>query len=298
MANRNMILINHFLIHILNLHYFSIFIFFGFFSSLGFLLLFISFNKLLDKFQFNNNLLFGLFLIPSWHFFSSFPGKDGIILFAIGLLSYFTIRKNFLYIIISIILIFLVRPEVSFVILVTGSFVFIHYLLILKLKRKTFYPIILISIVVLFLFFLKNFNAVYFDNLINFYEIGYTARNYDNNFSGWYETNNNILLNSFKYLFYPFFDFSTVFRTVVSSENIFILFLILKAILNFNRERFIKIINEKYIFFSFVFFTIMLILLSNFTANIGISTRQKWMIMPFLFLFLIPFLSKFKSNKL
>ena len=70
------------------------------------------------------------------------------------------------------------------------------------------------------------------------------------------------------------------------------------AISNFNRERFLKIVNEKQIVFSFVFFIIMLILLSNLTANIGITSRHKWMIMPFLFLFLVPFLSKFKSNKL
>ncbi|MDB3890276.1 hypothetical protein N9337_06670 [Candidatus Pelagibacter sp.] len=298
MANRNMILINHYLIHILNLHYFSIFIFLGFFSSLGFLLLFISFNELLSKFQFNNNLLFGLFLIPSWHFFSSFPGKDGIILFGIGLLSYCIIKKNFLFMVISIILIFLVRPQVSFVILVTGLFVFIHYFLILKLKKKIFYPIGLISITVLFLFLLKNFSPLYFGHIINFFEIGSTVRNYDNNFSGWYETNSNILLNSFKYILYPLFDFSTVFRAGISVENILILFLILKAISNFNRERFLKIVNEKQIVFSFVFFIIMLILLSNLTANIGITSRHKWMIMPFLFLFLVPFLSKFKSNKL
>jgi hypothetical protein len=298
MANRNMVYINQYLIHILNLHYFTIFIFLGFFSSFGFLLLFISFNELLSKFQFNNNLLFGLFLIPSWHFFSSFPGKDGIILFAIGLLSYFIIKKKFLYIIIPIILIYLVRPQVSFVLLVTALFVFIHYFLILRIKSKIFYCIILISIVVLFLFLLKNFNPVYFDHLINFFEVGTKVRNYGNNYPGWYETNSNILLNSFKYFLYPLFDFSTVFRAGVSVENILILFLILKAILNFNRERFIKIINEKQILFSFVFFIVMLILLSNWTANIGINTRQKWMIMPFLFSFLIPSLSKFKSNKL
>ena len=50
--------------------------------------------------------------------------------------------------------------------------------------------------------------------------------------------------------------------------------------------------------FAILIFTMILVLLSNFTANIGISARQKWMMMPFLFLFIIPFLSKFKSSRL
>ena len=96
-ANNFMINISLYLIHFLNLHYFSIFIFYGFFSSIGFLLLFISFNELLSKFKFNRNLLLGLFLIPSWHFFTSFPGKDAIILFAIGLFCFFLQRKFYFF---------------------------------------------------------------------------------------------------------------------------------------------------------------------------------------------------------
>ena len=42
----------------------------------------------------------------------------------------------------------------------------------------------------------------------------------------------------------------------------------------------------------------MLLILSIFTDFIGISLRQKWVLMPFLFLFVILFLSKFKYNRL
>ena len=149
----------------------------------------------------------------------------------------------------------------------------------------------------IFLFFLKNFNQHYFDFLINFFETGSISRNYMNNFSGWYETNNNIFLNSLKYLLYPLMDFSNLSRAIISFENIAILFLILKTILNFKKKIFIQITHDKNIIFFLLYFIIMLILLSNFTANIGISARQKWMIMPFLFLFIVPFLSKIKFYK-
>ena len=92
-------------------------------------------------------------------------------------------------------------------------------------------------------------------------------------------------------------DLSNLSRAIISFENIAILFLILKTILNFKKKIFIQITHDKNIIFFLVYFIIMLILLSNFTSNIGISARQKWMIMPFLFLFIVPFLSKIKFYK-
>ena len=229
-ANRIMVNIKIYLSHFLNLHYFSIFIFFGFFSSIGLILLFISFNQFLSKFKFDTNLLFGLFLIPSWHFFTSFPGKDAIILFSIGLFCFFLKKKFYFYTLIPIILILLVRPQVSFVLLVTALFLSVHYFLIHKTNSKPFYLIMLVIFFGIFLFFLKNFNPKYFDYLINFLEIGSISRSYMNNFAGWYETNNSIFLNSFKYLLYPLMHFNNLTRAIISLENTTLLFLILKAI--------------------------------------------------------------------
>lgn len=298
MANNNMVVISHYLIYVFNLHYFSIFIFLGFFSSIGFVLLFISFSKILNKFQLNKNLLFGIFLFPSWHFFTSFPGKDSIIILSIGLFFFYIIKKNFFYLIISIILIYLVRPHILFLVLPIALLIWMHYYSFNKFKSKIKYFIFCISILVIFLIFLKNFSPTYFNLVVNFSEQGATTRNYSKQFSGWYETGNNIFSNSFKYLLYPLFDFSTLNKIIISSENILILLFVLKASLNYNKKLFNKLIKKKLMIFSILFFAIMLVTLSNFTANIGISARQKWMMMPFLFLFIIPFLSKFKSTRL
>ncbi len=298
MANNNIVLINHYLIYIFNLHYFSIFIFLGFFSSIGFLLLFISFDEILNKFQLNKNLLFGLFLFPSWHFFTSFPGKDAIFLFSIGLFFFYLIKKNFFYLITSIILIYLVRPHITLLVLGSALLVWMHYYSINTLKSKVFYFILFVLISAILLIFLKNFSPTYFNLIVNFSEQGAVVRNYSSEFAGWYETSNNIFSNSFKYLLYPLFDFGTLKRTIISSENILILLFVLKASLNYDKKIFNQMIKKKEIIFSILFFTIMLVTLSNFTANIGISARQKWMMMPFLFLFIIPFLSNFKSSRL
>ena len=293
-----MALINHYLIYVFNLHYFSIFIFLGFFSSIGFLLLFISFSEILNKFQLNKNLLFGLLLFPSWHFFTSFPGKDSIFLLSIGLFFFYLIKKNSFYLIISIILIYLIRPHILFLFLAIASLVWMHYYLFTIFKNKILYFIFFVLISAISLIFVKIFYSVYFDMAVNFFESGTMVRNYGNTFSGWYETENNIFTNSFKYLLYPLLDFSNLNRIIISLENNLILLLILKASLNYDKEIFNKIIKKKEIIFSILFFITMLVALSNFTANIGISSRQKWMMMPFLFLFIIPFLSKFKSSRL
>jgi len=297
MANNNMSIINHYLIYIFNLHYFTIFIFLGFFSSIGFLFLFISFSKILSKFQLNKNLLFGILLFPSWHFFTSFPGKDAIFLFSLGLLCFYFIKKNFFYLIISIILIYSIRPHVAYMVLISGLLVWLHYFLMGILKSKIIYFFSIVLIFTILAQFLKIINPYYFDLFVNFSEKGAMFRNYSIYYSGWYETGNNIFSNSLKYLFYPLFDFSNLNRFIISFENILILLFFLRVTFNYDQKIFNQMIKKKEMLFSILFFTIMLVALSNFTANIGISARQKWMMMPFLFLLIIPFLGKFKSIK-
>lgn len=297
MANNYMVLINHYLIYIFNLHFFSTFIFLGFFSSIGFLLLFISFGEILNKFQFNKNLSFGLLLFPSWHFFTSFPGKDSIFLFSIGLFCFYLIKKKFFYLITSIILIFLMRPHITPIFLGTIFLVWAHYYFFSRFKSKAIYLILFVLISLILLISLKIFIPNYYNLIVNFLDEGKVFRNYSTEFAGWYETDNNIFLNSFKYLLYPLFDFRSLTRIIISLENILILLLVLKASLNYDRKIFNQVIKKKEIIFSILFFTIMLFTLSNFTSNIGISARQKWMMMPFLFLFIIPFLNNFKSSR-
>ena len=92
-ANNAMARINYILIYIFNLHYFTSYIFLGFFSSIGLVLLYSAFNIILNKYDFNKNILLLLFFFPSWHFFTAFPGKDSIMLFSLGLIYFFLAKK-------------------------------------------------------------------------------------------------------------------------------------------------------------------------------------------------------------
>ena len=64
---------------------------------------------------------------------------------------------------------------------------------------------------------------------------------------------------------------------------------ILKIKINF----FLDLLKKKKYYFHYYFF-FGIIILSNFSANIGISTRQKWMLLPSLFLIMVPILSRIK----
>ena len=293
-ANDNIVILNNILIYFFNLHYFTIFIFLGFFSSFGLVLLYISFNKLLTNYHVNKNILLLFFLFPSWHFFSSFPGKDSIILFSIGLFYFILFKKKYLYLILPLSLMYIVRPHIMYFTLIITLFAFVNNFLMIKIKNKIRYIIFLILSASIIIYLTKLFLPSYFEFLYNFLEKGNLQRSYSSDFSGWYETDNNIIKNSILYLVYPILDYSSLQRVIISVENSLICFVVLLAILKFEKKLFFDLIQEREILYGIAFFSLGVMILSNFSANIGLNSRQKWMFMPSLILFIVPFLSKIK----
>ena len=211
-------------------------------------MLYLSFNEYLAEYKLNKNLIMLLFLFPSWHFFSSFPGKDSIILLAIGLFYFSLIKKKFFYLIISITLMYLVRPHIMFLTILITSFLWINDYLLKKNKNKIIYIFFLLILSLSILFSIKILNPNYFEHIINFVEKGNLYRSYSSQFDGWYETGSNPIINSFLYLFYPLFDFSSLFRIIISLENLTIVSLILLAVIKFNKKSFLEIIKKKKFF--------------------------------------------------
>tara|TARA_Y100000816_G_scaffold291599_1_gene283453 strand:+ start:7400 stop:8620 length:1221 start_codon:yes stop_codon:yes gene_type:complete len=296
-ANNALAKLNYFLIYSLNLHYFTSYIFLGFFSSFGLVLLYSSFNVILDKNDFNKNILFLLFFFPSWHFFTAFPGKDSIMLLSLGLIYFFLSKKKYIFLILPISLIFLIRPHISYLIFVVSLIVLSHHIFSNLFKSKLSYLAGLGSSFVIIFILVKLLIPGDVNNLINFFETGAYFRNSATSYDGWYNTGNNPLENSFKYIFYPIFDFSSFLRMVMSIENLVLLLILIQTILKIKNTSFFELLKKKEILFSLLFFSIGVIILSNFTSNIGISSRQKWMLLPSLFLLIIPILGKSNSFK-
>ncbi len=293
-ANNAMARINYILIYIFNLHYFTSYIFLGFFSSIGLVLLYSAFNIILNKYDFNKNILLLLFFFPSWHFFTAFPGKDSIMLFSLGLIYFFLAKKNYIFLILPLSLIFLIRPHISYLIFVITLILLSHYVFLYYFKSKFSYFFGLLSSLIIIYFFINLLNPQYIYNLINFFESGAKFRNYTSFTDGWYKTGNNPFENSFKYIFYPIFDFTSGFRFVMSVENLVLFVFLIMTILKIETDFFLDLLKKKEILFSLIFFSFGIIILSNFSANIGISSRQKWMLLPSLFLIILPILSRIK----
>ena len=299
-SNHNMVNVYYFLIYYLNLHYFTTFIFMGFFSSLGFILIYLVFCKVTEGSNINRKLLLVLILFPSWHFFTAFPSKDSIVLFAIGWFYYFLIKKKNIYLIIPLLIIYAVRPHISLIMLFPVFFLIINLFFYERFKNKILFVTLSFGLSILMILFIETFLSEYYDHMFGFFERGQIFRNlYSNYYDGWYSTGTNPIINSIRYMFFPIADYNSVSRILISFENSLLLIIILTSILNFNlkssAESFKK---DKIIFlFSFIFFLAGSVVLSNFTANIGISSRQKWMLIPSLFIMIFPLMMRFRTFK-
>ena len=191
---------------------------------------------------------------------------------------------------------YFVRPHIMYFLLIITLFAYINNFLIIKIKSKINYIIFLILSASIILYLTKFFLPSYFEFLLNFLEKGNLQRNYSSELSGWYKTDNNILKNVILYIMYPIFDYGSLTRVIISVENSLICFVILLAILKFEKKLFLDLIKEREILFGIAFFLLGVLLLSNFSANIGINSRQKWMFLPSFLIFLAPFIAKSKKH--
>tara|TARA_Y100000996_G_C22264503_1_gene537336 strand:- start:73 stop:630 length:558 start_codon:yes stop_codon:yes gene_type:complete len=183
-----------------------------------------------------------------------------------------------------------------YLIFVITLFAYLNNFLIIKIKNKINYIILLILSAIVTFCLIKLFLPSYFEFLYNFLERGNLQRNYSSELGGWYKTSNNILVNSILYIVYPIFDYSSLQRIIISLENCLICLVIILVIIKFEKKIFFDLIKKKEILFGIVFFLLGVLILSNFSANIGINSRQKWMFMPSLLIFLAPFITKSKNH--
>ena len=248
-------------------------------SSLLLLLKVISDFKIEDKYTFH--ILISFLFLPSIHFWHMGYSKDTLTFFCISIIIYEVMKskQNFIIIIFSLLLLYLVRIHICLFIII--SF-FSYYFLNIKS--------ILIRVVgLVFVLFLTQFmlsNIFIFTDLesilvfLNIFQDLYT----DDPATA-LVSQNNIVLQIFYYLFLPnIFALKDVslFYLILALENTFILLLFLK-ILNLN---FFSIKKIKYYSFLIVFSFLALTILSYVTSNIGIASRQKWIFLPSLIILL------------
>ena len=259
-----------------------------FFISFSSCLLLLSLIKDLDKFQ--KIAICITLLIPSLNFFTSGLNKDMLIFFSLSLYLYSLLNKKSYLLALSIILAFLVRPYVCFVIL--ASYIICKVLFSIKeiiIDHKISLKFILIRI----FFLILSILIIYFilDNLLgsfgkyflkgNILAIVDNLQSHYSNTTLGIPVDTNISTRLIKYAFFPtifdLVDFN-IFFIILIIENTFLIFVFIYFILRFRFSD----INNQYKFIAIVSFIMLYFVLALVTSNSGIAIRQKWMVLPFL----------------
>lgn len=278
------------LVQYLGFNYFNCFAFFSFCGLIGFLKLY----KLLDILDRDNKIrlfkiriIYIILLLPQFHFWTCALGKDSLSFLATILIIESVLKNNkFVYsvqFILSVALLFLVRPYL-FIFLIL-AFVISR---IIYGKTHVLYKILFSFLIIgLFLFFkesllsyfnIEDFSQKSVDSTINFYS------EYSQDRSGSFidPASTNFFMLVFSYLYRPFFyDAKGALQLFSSIENLFLLVIFIK----FFSLNFIKyIFKDSILLFLMTYFFINLIIKSLTLYNLGLASRQKYIIIPVFFI--------------
>ena len=278
---------------ILGLNMLNTFLVFNIFGIIGIQFLL---RVLLDIWPKSRNIIsympYFIILLPGHSFWSSAIGKDGLAYLSVCLLLYGMHFNKYSYLIISIFLMFLVRPHIAFVMLISFLITFV----VSRLNKSLFqYLIFIFAIVTIFSVSaivikyvgIKSFSL---DALLEFIksrgEMGLGGGStYTNVCNAGYCTQSGTFSSMvFRYLFSPlFYDAKNVTAILFSLESLFLLIFFIKYIL-FKLTYILKNVRIPIICYSLIHSITLIVLLSLTTVNTGIALRQKYMILPFLFI--------------
>ncbi len=283
------------LIHILNLSYIGVFLFFSFIGLLGFYLLI----KIIDHFIIIYNVkinqrFYYLLLLPGVHFWSCAIGKDSLIFYFIVLFLYSLFKKKWLLILFASAGIFYVRSHILLLILsglLLSLFLFRRKLSLIY--RILILSLIAIAIIVIVPLVFERFGVDSINSTNDLIE-NQLSKNQEGT-SSVDMSNSSFIIKFISYLFRPFFfDVNSLTSLVSSFENIIWVFMIFKIVSNYFK---IKKNNISNYYSPLIFIGLtMVIALSSILNNFGIAVRQKTMIYPIVLILLFLSLISIKLN--
>lgn len=263
---------------------FNIIVIFSLLSFFGIIV----FIQNLIKLGVERNIAYMVFFIPGLHFWTSVIGKDCLILFFLAFFFHFYIDKKFIYSIIFLIPVFLIRPHIGIVFFLALA---LNEVFIRKGNLKFLLLLIFVCGIIIF-FNLPQIQKIIFNSSdvleYNFIqkiliELNTQSLKYSQSASGYDPSN--IYINIFNYVIFPL---EFIFKNNSISVNGFILVeiltLIFLIILISRQKKGFKINNRIIYFLCFCIF-IYLMLLPQVYFNYGLNARQKWMIIPFIVYF-------------
>jgi hypothetical protein len=288
--------ITFFLVEFLSFSLLSSFLFFNIIGFVG-LLFFLNCLKVAayNKNQFITKVIYIIVFLPSISFWSSSVGKDSISFLAIALAMWAALKlnKRLLAMIISIMLMFVVRPHIAGMMLMALTLA-----VILENYNSTSKKIFLGTLLFIIALILIQFSLGYVGLNDGFSLEAFKAyvelrQSYNMEGDGGIDISNLSLPEQmFAYMFRPtIFEVNSIFSLAAAIDNLILLLLF--VIGGYRILRGARSHLEESRVFMWTYSLIAWMVLAMTTANMGIAIRQKWMFAPCLiFLFISVMLEK------
>lgn len=254
-------------------------------GTLGLIFFYLSIKKYLHIFSWHWILIL---FIPSMSFWSAGLGKDAISFLATCLFLYAVTneKKSFLSIAIAFFLMFMVRPHIAALILVSYIIYFI-----IQARVNIVLKAILLPIIALGVFssigFVQSYAGLEDSSLTGVSDYIDERQGYNQGGGSSLDISSmSYPMQMFTYIFRPLpFEAHSIVALVASIENTILLFSFVYILLKskFNYRPFFK--DKNLWLFMYVFLTCTILALT--TSNLGIAARQKWMFMPVLIYLLV-----------
>ena len=277
---------------VMNLSYFTGNIIYCLIGYIGF----ICFYQITLKYVPYNIKLFGvpifpiIFFLPNLHFWSCNVGKDTLSFFAIGIFAYaiINLKKRFLLIVLSLMVLFLVRAHIALFLLLGYALAYLSART-LQLYQKVFISIIMIAGAIVVL--PKVLEITQIDNLsVDSYEQFATTKS--SNLSR-ARTGSSIDISSyplpikvFSFLFRPtIIDVDSAISLVAAAENVLLLILFVKAI---KKNIIVTFRKSPLVIKGLLIFLILgSLTFSAILGNLGIMIRMRNMFLPGLLIYML-----------
>lgn len=279
----------------LGANYLNTTLFFGFLGSLGLVFLYLALRKYFEKKSWYWNFIF---FIPSMSFWSSGLGKDSISFFSVCLFLYTitTNKRKYIFLPTSFFFMFMVRPHIALMMIVS----FVLYF-ILKSKIHILFKIATLPIIVAGIILSSGFVQQY----VGLEEASIdSVSSYVDQRQGYNQSGGSSIdlqsmsypVQMFTYIFRPLpFDAHSALALFTSIENTILLILFLYVLFKnkFRLHFFVEGKNTWLLMYALLTCSMLAIT----TANLGIATRQKWMFMPVLLYLLVYAFYQFKESQ-
>lgn len=270
---------------ILNSNYLNTTLVFNIFGAIGISLLYLAIKPFMTSI---NKLWVLILFIPSMSFWSAGLGKDSIAFMATCLFLYGITEARIprLTMFFSFLAMFMVRPHIAAVMLVSFTIYFI-----LKAKTHIIFKVLTIPIILIGSMITLQFVQQY----VGLGDLSVEGLDeYVNKRQGYNLEGGSSLdiasmsypMQMFTYIFRPLpFEAHSIVALITSIENTILLLLFLY--ISFKSKFNLRILLEDKNLWLFTYAFLTCTVLALTTANLGIATRQKWMFMPVVLYLLI-----------